>query len=94
MRRQGVTSPERIDMRHILTIIMIIFLITGCVENKPNTINVNAKGPVPVLGNDEGWKIASTSLGDGKRWREIEKLNPNIDRNDLKTGQVIEIPLK
>jgi len=43
---------------------------------------------------DTYWRIAVKKLGSGKRWREIEKLNPGVDRNKLKIGQVIYIPAK
>jgi len=147
---QDVTSLERIDMRHIPTIFLIIILVIGCAKKDVNNQDSHELTPLPLPeGNDgnppkigtvrpldEGarpvplprssrpvkvkrlsetptsktrphgsrnytvkngdtyWNIAARQLGDGKRWPEIEKLNPKEDRKDLKIGQVIFIPVK
>jgi nucleoid-associated protein YgaU len=38
------------------------------------------------------WKIASQTLGDGKRWGEIAKLNPGVNPDKLTTGLVLKLP--
>ena len=43
---------------------------------------------------DTYWSIATRHLGDGKRWQEIERLNPALNRNDLAIGQLITLPDK
>lgn len=47
-----------------------------------------------VKRGDTFWKIAKTQFGDGQRWREIAKLNPNVDKNKLRVGQPIRLPEK
>ncbi|MCK5113800.1 MAG: LysM peptidoglycan-binding domain-containing protein [Phycisphaerae bacterium] len=47
-----------------------------------------------IKADDTYWKIAAGQLKNGKRWREIEKLNPGVDRNKLRIGQTIRIPVK
>lgn len=38
------------------------------------------------------WKIATQTLGDGKRWREIAALNPSVNPDRLTAGQVLKLP--
>jgi peptidoglycan DL-endopeptidase LytF len=38
------------------------------------------------------WKIAAQTLGDGKRWGEIAKLNPGVNPDKLTTGLVLRLP--
>lgn len=40
------------------------------------------------------WSLASTYLGSGERFIEIEKANPGIDPSGLQEGQVVVIPIK
>ncbi len=48
-----------------------------------------------VKNGDSLWKIAQSQLGDGNRFREILKLNPNISANDnLAIGTNLKIPAK
>ena len=47
-----------------------------------------------LVAGDTYWNIAKKKLGDPKRWREIEKLNPGVDRTKLLVGQSIYIPAK
>ncbi len=60
---------------------------------KPATGTAGAK-PYHVRKGDTYWKIAAEQLGNGHRWKEIEKLNPGQDRTKLKPSQVIKIPAK
>lgn len=71
-------------------------------ENPP-TISEAAKASPPpaddtnlywVEAGDTYWQIAQKQLGNGHRWKEIEKLNPGVDRTKLKVGQPIRIPKK
>jgi len=48
-----------------------------------------------VVKGDGLMSIARKQLGDAKRWREIQTLNPTLtDPNKLKVGQVIILPAK
>ncbi len=47
-----------------------------------------------VQQGDTFWKISQTQLGNGQRWREIVKLNPDANPNKLSVGQPIRIPNK
>jgi nucleoid-associated protein YgaU len=39
-------------------------------------------------------KIAAKELGDQARWKEIKKLNPDVNASALKVGQKIKLPAK
>ena len=39
------------------------------------------------------WRIAQRSLGDGKRFNEIVKLNPGINPDSLRVGQKLNLPV-
>ena len=56
--------------------------------------NNNSSNIYRVKRGDTFWKIAKTQLGDGQRWREIAKFNPNVDKNKLRVGQSIRLPEK
>lgn len=43
---------------------------------------------------DTLWSLASTYLGSGELYTEIEKANPGIDPSSLQDGQVIIIPVQ
>ncbi len=59
----------------------------------PTQAEPQASGPeYKVRSGDSLWKIASRTLGDGERWRELEKLNPKINPNKLLVGQVLRLP--
>jgi len=45
-----------------------------------------------VANGESLWTIAEKALGDGKRWREIAKLNPKIDPDRLRPGLVLLLP--
>jgi nucleoid-associated protein YgaU len=48
-----------------------------------------------VKDGDSLWKIARNQLGDGNRFKEILKLNPNISANDnLAVSTKLKIPSK
>lgn len=47
-----------------------------------------------VKRGDTLWRIAKTQLGDGQRYREILKLNPNVEARKLRVGQPIRLPEK
>jgi len=38
------------------------------------------------------WKIAASTLGDGKRWKEIADLNPGLKADKLVLGQKLKLP--
>lgn len=45
-----------------------------------------------VVGNGDTWnKIALRTLGDGKRWKEIQRANPSA-QNGLRVGMKLKIP--
>ncbi|MBN1942965.1 MAG: LysM peptidoglycan-binding domain-containing protein [Phycisphaerae bacterium] len=59
------------------------------------TLSEAAQGRTYVVQKgDTYWKIATTQLGNGHRWKEIETLNPGVNMNALKVGQTIRIPAK
>lgn len=47
-----------------------------------------------VVSGDSLWKIAQTTLGDGSRWKEIQRLNTISDAQvkSLKIGQTLKLP--
>jgi nucleoid-associated protein YgaU len=47
-----------------------------------------------VKAGDSPWKIAATQLGDGERYKEILKLNPDIspDGKNLTVGMKLKLP--
>lgn len=47
-----------------------------------------------VVKNDSPWSIAAKQLGDGTRYREIEKLNGLSGSYSIYAGQVLKIPTK
>lgn len=47
-----------------------------------------------IIQGDSYWKIARKTLGDPKRWAEIQKLNPSVDMTKLRVGMTLKIPLK
>ena len=71
-------------------------------ENK-NTAAVSDNNSVPgtaklytVKEGDSFWDIAASQLGDGNRYKEIIKLNPNVSTNDknLAVGTKLKIPTR
>lgn len=63
-------------------------------EKTPTLTEVTEGRDYTVQKGDTYWKVATKMLGNGQRWKEIETLNPGVDRNKLKVGQVIQIPVK
>jgi nucleoid-associated protein YgaU len=48
-----------------------------------------------VKEGDSLWKIAASQLGDGNRYKEIMKLNPNVSTNkNLVVGTKLKIPTR
>ncbi len=48
-----------------------------------------------VKEGDSFWKIAASQLGDGNRYKEIMKLNPNVSTNGyLAVGTKLKIPTR
>jgi len=47
---------------------------------------------VRIEAGDTLSKIALALCGDGKRWRELVTLNPGIDPNRIRPGDVWRIP--
>ena len=45
-----------------------------------------------IQDGDSLWRIASDQLGDGSRWKEIEKANPGENLQVLRIGKVIQLP--
>lgn len=52
------------------------------------------RGPIKhkVAKNETLWSLAVKYLNKGSRWKEIAKINPGIDPNNLKPGTIIKIP--
>ena len=75
---------------------------TPVVTPAPTPMVTPAPTPTPkggktytVQAKDTLFSIAKTQLGDGKRFKEIMTLNPEItDASKLKVGQVIKLPEK
>jgi len=63
-------------------------------EVTTNSQNNNSSIIYRVKHGDTFWKIAKTQLGDGQRYREVLKLNPNVDPRALRIGQPIRLPKK
>ena len=47
-----------------------------------------------IAAGDNFWNIAGKQLGDHKRWAEIQKLNPSVEKGKLKIGMKIKLPAK
>lgn len=47
-----------------------------------------------VKEGDSFWKIAAAELGNGSRYQEIAKLNPNINTDNMKIGTKLALPPK
>jgi len=61
----------------------------------PTEPGAGGEGRVYVVqAKDTLWSIATRLLGDGKRWPEIQALNPGLEPQKLKVGQQIKIPPK
>ena len=45
-----------------------------------------------IQDGDSLWLIASEQLGDGTRYKEIEKANPGENLQVLRIGKVIQLP--
>ncbi|MEQ1893049.1 MAG: LysM peptidoglycan-binding domain-containing protein, partial [Planctomycetota bacterium] len=59
----------------------------------PKKEPVTASARTHKVGQGENlWKIAARTLGDGKRWKEIAALNPNVNPDRLVLGQVLKLP--
>ncbi|MDY6914207.1 MAG: LysM domain-containing protein [Planctomycetota bacterium] len=43
---------------------------------------------------DTLWSISKHFLGNGKRWREIVAVNPDLDPAKLRVGQTIRVPTR
>ena len=63
-------------------------------EKTPTLTEATEGRPYTLQKGDTYWKIATKMLGNGQRWKEIEALNRGVNRNELKVGQVIRIPVK
>jgi hypothetical protein len=46
-----------------------------------------------VRKGDTLWKIAKQHLGAGRRWKEIARVNPDLDYMKLRVGQRIRLPI-
>ncbi len=77
-------------------------VVTAAAENK-KTAAVSDGNSVPgaaklytVKDGDSLWKIAASQLGDGNRYKEIIKLNPNVsaDGENLAVGMKLKIPTR
>jgi nucleoid-associated protein YgaU len=75
---------------------------TAAAENK-KTAAVSDNNSIPgtaklytVKDGDSLWKIAASQLGDGNRYKEIIKLNPNVsaDGENLAVGMKLKIPTR
>jgi len=49
-------------------------------------------GSYVVQEGDSLWKIADRTLGDGSRFKDIERVNPQLDADRLRPGQRIKLP--
>ena len=47
-----------------------------------------------IQSGDNPWKIAAKTLGNGNRYKEILKLNPQLKSSNMKVGSKIKIPKK
>ena len=71
---------------------------TAGTSPSPATPAPEGAGQVPsgrtwrVEEGDSLWKIAARALGDGARWGEIATLNPGMNVDRLKLGQVLRLP--
>lgn len=58
----------------------------------PAPVQDSVSGRCVVASGDSLWTIAKRLLGDGERWREIERLNPSIDPQRLRVGEMLAMP--
>jgi nucleoid-associated protein YgaU len=76
--------------------------VIAAAESK-NTAAASDSSPVPGAANlytvkegDSLWEIAASQLGDGNRYKEIIKLNPDVsaDGKNLSVGMKLKIPTR
>ena len=63
-------------------------------ETTPTLSEATTGRTYVIQKDDTYWKIAAKQLGNGHRWKEIEAMNPGVNKNALKVGQTIQIPAK
>lgn len=51
-----------------------------------------AQATYQVIAGDTLWRIAEKLLGDGKRYKEILALNPQLNQNAMTVGTTLKIP--
>jgi len=59
-----------------------------------DTLAENSQKIYVAKEGDSLWKIAANELGNGSRYAEIKKLNPNIDTDNMKIGTKLILPAK
>lgn len=63
-------------------------------KDRPDEKVKTKQGEHKVKKGDTMWDMSEKYLGDGRRWKEIAKLNNMNDGWDLRVGQTIKIPPK
>ncbi|MBU43023.1 MAG: hypothetical protein CMN76_07400 [Spirochaetaceae bacterium] len=63
-------------------------------EQQPADNQASETREYAIKPGDTYGKIATTELGDRNRWKEIQKLNPDVNAGALKVGQKIKLPAK
>jgi LysM repeat protein len=69
-------------------------ITVGQVLKIPTEKPIDGVRDYTVVKNDSPWSIAAKQLGDGTRYREIEKLNGLSGSYSIYAGQVLQIPTK
>lgn len=87
-------NPDRLPVG-----VEILLPADGAVSSTPGTKQKASSTPAAggggrhvVASGESLWIIAADRLGDGTRWREIAALNPAIDPERLRVGDVLELP--
>lgn len=93
------------DIEYSLSLRKYIFYAARRITADPNSNQlITASAPRPddrqapktytMRAGDTLWKVAKTQLGDGARWREIQKLNGITDAQvrTLPVGKVLNLP--
>lgn len=91
---QGNRTRQHVVL-NLLRYVKVDIIQVSAAENARNKGGGKSVRTIDVRAGDTLQKIAARELKDNKRWKEIQKLNPNIkDPSNLKGIAKVKIPAK